>query len=100
MNVSIVVNKVLKFASRYEKNKGASGKEHSIDVVFYYLLKVAEDEAKTIAEAKKLEDKIIDEFKDKPFNLRGKLKEHLEVSDEGIALYKEAKNELEKQKND
>ena len=98
MNVSIVVDKVLKFASRYEKNKGASGKEHSIDVVFYYLLKVAEDEAKTIAEAKTLEDKIINEFKDKPFNLRGKLKEHLEVSNEGIALYKEAKNELEKQK--
>lgn len=98
MNVSIVVDKVLKFASRYEKNKGASGKEHSIDVVFYYLLKVAEDEAKTIAEAKTLEDKIINEFKDKPFNLRGKLKEHLEVSNEGIALYKEAKSELEKQK--
>nr|WP_296189908.1 AAA family ATPase [uncultured Anaerobutyricum sp.] len=99
MNVSILVDKVLKFASRYEKNKGASGKEHSIDVVFSYLLKVAEDDAKTNAEAKELEDKIVDEFKDKPFNLRGKLKEHLEVSDEGIALYKQVKDELEKKKS-
>lgn len=98
LNVSIVVDEVLKYATRYEKNKGKSGKEHSIDVVFFYLLKVAEDEAKTIAEAKKLEDKIIDEFKDKPFNLRGKLKEHLEVSDEGIGRYKEVKDELEKKK--
>lgn len=95
MKVSKLVDKVLMFTSRYEKHKEISSEQRSVDVVFSYLLMVAESDKKTSSEAKRLENKIIEVFQDNPFNVRGRLKEHLEISEEGIELFKKVKAELE-----